>query len=188
MTSDKNPAPGKIIMLNGTSSVGKSTICAELQKQLDEVWCYYASDQLADARFRDPYKKEIAQDHKMPAERMRFFDGFHRSIPAFASAGNNLIVEHIIEFDWWINDLARLLADFDVFFVGVHCPIEELERRERARGNRTLGEAAYHMKTHNYCTYDFEVDSRTDAQNNAKKIIAAWQSRQLPGAFSQATK
>ena len=115
---------------------------------------------------------------------MRFFDGFHRSIPAFAAAGNNLIVEHIIEFDWWLDDLVLMLCDFDVFFVGVHCPPEELERRERERGNRTIGEAVYHMKTHNYCSYDFEVDARLDATDNAAKIIAAWRLRQMSGAFT----
>lgn len=182
------PAPGKIILLNGTSSVGKSAICSELQKQLDEVWCYFASDQLADAGFRDPGEKEIASDHEMPAERMRFFNGFHRAIPAFAYAGNNLIVEHIIEFDWWLADLKRLLVGYDVFFVGVHCPLEELEQRERQRGDRTIGEAAYHLKTHDYCIYDFEVDSRDTPKTNAAKIIAAWRARNNSGVFTQSLK
>lgn len=180
--------PGRIILLNGTSSAGKSTICRELQKQLDDAWCYYASDQLADAGFRDPGKKEAALDHEMPAERMRFFDGFHRSIPAFAAAGNNLIIEHIIEFDWWMDDLVRHLARLDVFFVGVHCPLQEIERRERERGNRDIGEAAYHLKTHDYCTYDLEIDSREPAYNSAEKIITAWQTRQSPSAFVQMAK
>jgi chloramphenicol 3-O phosphotransferase len=40
----------------------------------------------------------------------RFFDGFHRCIPAIAEAGNNLIVEtHIIEFPQWRHSLAQLL-------------------------------------------------------------------------------
>ena len=29
-----------------------------------------------------------------------------------------------------MSDLVQLLAPFDVFFVGVHCPLPELERRE----------------------------------------------------------
>lgn len=176
---------GKIILLNGTSSAGKSAICMQLQKQLDEVWCYYASDQLAEAGFRDPVKKELAGDNEMPAERLRFFDGFHRSIAAFAGAGSNLIVEHIVEFDWWLGDLVQLLAEFDVFFVGVHCPLEEVERRERQRPDRTPGEAAYHMKTHDYCTYDFEVDSRQRPEANATKIIAAWNKRPSTGVFKR---
>jgi hypothetical protein len=37
----------------------------------------------------------------------RFFAGFHRCLPALAAAGNDLIVEHIIEFRAWRSDLAR---------------------------------------------------------------------------------
>lgn len=47
--------------------------------------------------------------------RLKFFDRFHNVLPAFASAGNNLIVEHIIESPDWIDNLVELLKDFDVF-------------------------------------------------------------------------
>jgi len=62
--------------------------------------------------------------------RPRIFDAFHRCIPAIASAENNVIVEHVFAFSHWVRDLAALLENFDVFLIGVHCPLEELERRE----------------------------------------------------------
>ena len=73
--------------------------------------------------------------------RPHFFEGFHNCLPALASAGNNLIVEHIVETAEWMERLLRLLEPFDVYFVGIHCPLEELERREKARGDRRIGEA-----------------------------------------------
>lgn len=120
--------------------------------------------------------------------RPRFFDGFHQVLPAFASAGNNMIVEHIIEFETWMTDLLKLLHGFDVFFVGVHCPLDEVEKRERERGDRQIGEARYHMKTHDYCNYDFEVDSREPATQNVKRIATAWQQRKRPSAFERMYK
>ena len=39
----------------------------------------------------------------------RFFDGFHRSVAAFADAGNNLILEHILDTPGWRGQLAVLL-------------------------------------------------------------------------------
>jgi hypothetical protein len=74
--------------------------------------------------------------------RPRFFAGFHRCLPALAAAGNDLIVEHIIEFRSWRVELAGLLAGLDVFLVGVHCDLEEIDRRERERGDRRVGEVA----------------------------------------------
>lgn len=169
---------GRILLLNGTSSAGKSTLVKALRPRLEEGFCYYASDQLADEGFR-PLTPAVRL-----ATRQAFFDGFHRSIPAFAGAGIDLLIEHIIEEQKWADDLATLLTGFDVFWVGIHAPIEEIERREKARGDRTQGEGAFHLKTHSFCHYDVEVDTTTQsAEGNAEKIALAWRSRVglLPG-------
>jgi chloramphenicol 3-O phosphotransferase len=166
---------GRIILLNGTSSAGKSTLAKALQAALPP-FCYYASDQLADAGFRTPIRSR-ADTPGLPTERDRFFDGFHRSIPAFAAAGNDMVIEHIVEEPSWATQLQHLLAPFDVFWVGVHAPLAELERRERERGNRTVGEASYHLKTHTYCQYDLEVDTTEAQEANVNTIINAWNSR-----------
>lgn len=61
-------------------------------------------------------------------------------MPARAGcAGNGLIVEHIIEFRAWREDLARLPEGLDVFLAGVHCDLAEIGRRERDRGDRRTG-------------------------------------------------
>jgi chloramphenicol 3-O phosphotransferase len=166
---------GRIIFLNGTSSAGKSTLAKALREILPEPFCYYASDQLADAGFR---VLKRGMHHGMRGERARFFDGFHRSIAAFAEAGNDLIVEHIVEEKSWAEDLRTRTAHLDIFWVGVHAPIEDLERRERERGDRTVGEARFHLKTHDYCTYDLEVDTRDPTDQVAARIVDAWLKRQ----------
>jgi chloramphenicol 3-O phosphotransferase len=114
------------------------------------------------------------------------FDGFHRSLPAFATAGNNIIVDHIIENAWWMSDLVQLLAPFDVFFVGVHCPLPELERRERHRGDRRIGEARrdFHA-VHRLTAYDLDIDSTQPNEGNVEMLIMAWQSRSRPTAFER---
>ena len=126
-----------ILVINGTSSAGKSTVCKALREQFP-TFCYFASDQLADEGFRPLERSE--------EERNRFFDGFHRSIACFADAGCNLIVEHIIEDLSWVADIERFLANHHVFWVGVHCPVDLLQEREHRRGNRTAGEAIFHLK------------------------------------------
>ena len=118
--------------------------------------------------------------------RTQFFEGFHRSLPAFAGAGNNLIVEHIVETQEWMNELLWLLEGFDVFFVGVHCPLEELERRERERGNRRIGEAKNDFETiHKFCEYDLEIDSSNHLDRNVHEVIHGWANRQKPSAFDR---
>ena len=159
---------GRIILLNGTSSAGKSTLANALRRELEPQFHFYASDQLADEGFR-PLDKDVGYRW-----RQAFFDGFHRSIPAFASVGIDLLIEHIVEEQSWADDLKTLLAPFDAFWVGVHAPIEEIERRERLRGNRHIGEGSYHLKTHRFCRYHVEVDTTQQIELNVTKIIDAW--------------
>lgn len=162
---------GCIVLLNGTSSAGKSTLAAALRSKLEPQFCYYASDQLADEGFR-PLVPEVRS-----ANRDLFFKGFHRSIVAFAGVGLDLLVEHIVEEPSWADDLHNLLAPFDTFWVAVHAPLAELERRERIRGDRTVGEAAFHVKTHSFCTYDIQVDSTQPLHDNVEAIVRAWKTR-----------
>ncbi len=90
-----------------------------------------------------------------------------------------MIVEHIVEESSWAEQLHQLLAPFDTFWVGVHAPIEAIEERERARGNRFLGEGKFHVKTHDYCKYDIEVDTSHSLDTIVSKILSAWKRRVL---------
>lgn len=78
-------------------------------------------------------------------------------------------------------DLARLLAPFDVFLVGVHCSLDELDRREQVRGDRQIGEARSHVVDdgiHGFGPYDCEIDT-TGKQPDvlARELIGHWQRR-----------
>ena len=118
--------------------------------------------------------------------RPAFLEGFHRSVAAFAGAGNNLIVEHIVETEAWMNRLLDLLAPFDVFFIGVHCPLPELLRREAGRSDKARAEAeADFSMVHNHCHYDLELDSTRPVEELVDLAISAWKDRQPPSAFEQ---
>jgi len=178
-------SPGKIFLLNGASSSGKSTLAAALQATLDEPFWHYSIDHLLAARVL-PKNRIESGDFLWRDMRPQFFAGFHASLPALAAAGNNLVVEHIVETEEWMNRLTSLLRGHDVFFVGVHCAIDELERRERARGDRRIGEARADFETtHHFCSYDFEVWSTNPVEENSKKIIAAWNTRSTASAFER---
>ena len=164
---------GRIILLNGTSSAGKSTIAKELRGHLEPQFHSYSSDQLADAGFR-PLDKDVRFKY-----RESFYEGFHKSIAAFAEVGLDLLVEHIVECQSWADDLKVLLSPFDVFWIGVHVPVVEIERRERLRANRQIGEGIYHLKTHTFCKYDLEVDTTQPLEQNVETILTAWRSRSI---------
>jgi chloramphenicol 3-O phosphotransferase len=177
--------PGKIILINGASSAGKSTLARSLQQQLPEPFLHLSFDHLRES---NALPMARIRNGELDWARMRpaVFDGFHRCLPAFARAGNNLIVDHIIEQDQWMADLVQLLAPFDVFFVGVHCPLPELERRERQRGDRRPGEAGrdFHI-VHRFTEYDLAIDATQPNEANVARLITAWQARSRPTAFER---
>lgn len=176
---------GNIIVLNGASSSGKSTLAAGLQARLEEPFWHYSIDHLNAAKVL-PVERIRSGEFKWADVRQDFFLGFHRSIPAFASSGNNLIVEHIVESEDWMRRLRELLAGFDVFFVGIHCPLEVLQQREIERGDRRIGEAQQDFETtHSLCTYDFEVSSTDPNESNVEAVVNAWKSRSGPTAFER---
>jgi len=176
---------GKIILINGPSSSGKTTLSLALQKRLSIPFIRFSFDLFIENKIlpRDQIDQGI---FSWQAMRPAVFDGLHRCIPTLAAAGNNVIFDHIIETEEWLHDLVRYLADFDVFFVGLHCSIEELERREIQRGDRRIGEARTDLQiVHRFGTYDLELNSENPAEENARKLIGAWEKHAYPSAFNK---
>jgi chloramphenicol 3-O phosphotransferase len=96
-------------------------------------------------------------------------------------------IQHIIEFRAWRENLARLLADVDVFLIGVHCDLAEIDRRERDRADRRPGEGRAHVETdliHTFGPYDLDVDT-THGVSSAltESVLAAWRIRHRPRAL-----
>lgn len=168
---------GKIIILHGASSSGKSTLAKALQERIELPFWHVSIDHLRDSGTL-PSARIKSGEFVWRDMREAFFDGFHRSLAAYAEAGNNLIVEHIFDTPGWLERVGALLGPFDVFFVGLHVPLDELIRREAARGDRPIGDAErdYHS-VHQGLTYDFEVSSDRPAEENANALLAAWRKR-----------
>jgi chloramphenicol 3-O phosphotransferase len=164
----------QIILLNGACSSGKTTLSNELRKIAPLPYFYYSSDQLVDASvLPDVNRKTNNTDWSWNIIRPKFFSGFHYSIAAFAKANNFMIVEHIVEYKEWLNDLVNILSPFKVFYVGVFCPIEEIERREIKRGNRMIGEGRSHLEDgiHTWSDYDLIVDTFNQTPEENARII-----------------
>jgi len=145
----------KIIFLNGTSSSGKTSIAKALQQALDEPYLHFSVDTFL-LMVSEKYQNEEEGPKVFPT----VLSGMHRCIPASASAGNNIIVDHVLQERQWLKECVDVLTGFPVFFVGVRCPLEELERRERERGDRKQGLARWQFdRVHAHGIYDVEVDT-----------------------------
>jgi chloramphenicol 3-O phosphotransferase len=180
---------GKIILLNGPSSAGKSTLCRAIQAQIDEPFLQFSLDFFF---FNSPVlPRQQLKDGTFDWATMRpqVFKGFFNCLPALALAGNNLVIEYIIETQAQWDALRQRLEGFDVYLIGVHCPLPELERREQLRGDRRIGDARRDLETvHSFTKYDFEIDSSEPVEQNITRIIAAWKSRARPSVTAGSSR
>ena len=148
---------GRILFLNGASSSGKSSIAKALQGRIDEPCIHLCIDDYLQAYQKDLWDKEQIVQQRWP----RIISGFHAAAAAIARAGNFVIVDDVLEENPpWVESLLELFDNLEVMFVGVHCSLEELERREKERGDRRKGMARLQFdQVHSQAIYDVTVDT-----------------------------
>ena len=164
---------GTVIVLNGASSSGKSTLARALQSALyPDIYLYAGGDYFIQMLPQGPFPT----GRKAPEAReieARLFSGFHRSIAALAHAGNNVIADHVLVKDEWTSECKAVLTGLRVVFVGVHCALDVLEARELKRGDRPAGTARWQTKcVHLGKRYDVEVDTSEMTADECAAIVA----------------
>ncbi|MEU1460563.1 AAA family ATPase [Streptomyces sp. NPDC005727] len=176
------PAGGTVVLLNGTSSSGKSSIARALLEVLDGTWFHMPVDTFHAMRGGRP-----VAGADLPAEIDRTVKGFHRAVAGMAAGGNNLVVDHPLSRRWRLLDLLGILVPEDTVLVAVRCPLPELERRERARGDRQPGLAALQYEhVHAHGPHDVEVDTSVlSARECALRISDFMGDRPRPTAFER---
>lgn len=163
---------GRIILLNGPSTAGKSSLKKALQQKLSTPYLNLGIDTLFIGVLPERFVTGPAEPHDIDhAEIMagavsfdnkgnRIFTltigeqgdkiiyGMHRAIAAYAKEGNNCIVDYITYKDEWIENLCDQLKELTVYTVGIDLPLETLEEREQNRNiPAIIGHARSHWKS-----------------------------------------
>jgi len=182
--------PGTIVILNGTSSAGKTSILRALQNLLHQPFLDAGIDKfiwmLPERYLERPLWDDILgkADHAGVAGQT-LFSGMHHAIAALSQRGNNILADHVLVHPSWVHECAVLFAGLPAYLVGIHCPLEVLVERERSRRNRTLGQAALQYPlVHAHRLYDCEVDtSLQSVEECALAIKVRIESHEPPAAF-----
>lgn len=173
--------PSRVILLNGTSSSGKTTLARAIQDESDIPFVYWGIDTLfgsvppnwgggrdgplsRDGFWYDRTGRD-ARGH--PIVVIRYGQAgrhmLHSSCAAaatFAHGGDHLVIDEMLLtpdlLPIWMNALAGL----DIQLVCVTCPLSVAEQRELTRGNEIgLARGHFHaVHDHGY-TYDTIVDT-----------------------------
>lgn len=182
--------PGTIIVLNGASSSGKTSLVKALQRTLEEPFLAAGIDRflwMLPGRYLDRplWDDVLGRAVQAGATGHRLMTGMHHAIVALSCAGNHVIADHVLVEPAWLAECAELFAGLPAYFVGVHCPLTVLEQREAARADRTLGQArAQFDLVHAHGIYDCQVDTSLFSPDEcAQQIKRHLQEGPPPSAF-----
>ena len=181
---------GTIILLNGTSSSGKTSLLRALQDALDGPWLDAGIDKflwmLPKRYLRSPLWDDVlGRATEAGPTGQQLMSGMHHAIAALAQTGNHVVADHVLVDPRWVDECARLFCDLPAYLVAVRCPLDVLEQREQQRQDRTLGQArAQFDLVHAHGVYDLEVDtSLASPEQCAQQVIERLQSDLPPLAF-----
>jgi chloramphenicol 3-O phosphotransferase len=195
---------GRVLVLNGTSSAGKTTLANALQKALPDQYGLVGLDL---ALWSLPPELVVVTDDvdHPPVEgwlvpirdgvqvalptagprALELLETMYATFAARADAGENLIVDDAL---WHPHALAMAVAYFserDAWLIDVYCPIEVAVEHERRRGDRALGGAAlFYEPIYRHAIYDLRVDtSLLTPDEEVQQVMNALSSGRSPTAF-----
>ena len=157
----------QIILLNGPSSSGKSTLSKTLQALIwEKMSLHYEVVSIDDFMKTDPmetiYEDDVFEisgdlcDHVL--ERMKESSG--------------VIIDHVITSERIYQQLKNAMEDYTLFEVHVYCSLEILKKREQERKDRCPGSAEA-SATYLFPKdgYDLTVDSGLQSSEENARII-----------------
>ena len=171
--------PGRVVIINGGSSSGKTTLARRLQSSLTTPWLLLGIDVfiwLLPSEMTVRPEGITVNDGVITRgeEFLRLYDGFRSAVAALARAGVDVLIDEVLldaatDCRHWSN----ALHDLDVCWIGVRCPPEVAAARELERGDRPPGSARQQALTvHDGVDYDVEVDTSVLEEDAAFAVIA----------------
>ena len=127
----------QIILLNGPSSSGKSTLAKTLQKLIEEK---------RNEKFRivsiDDFLKMTAEDTIYEDDVFEISEQLcEKTLEEVLESNPGVIVDHVITSERIFKQLKDKLSPYRLYLIHVTCPLDVLKQRETERKNRCVGSA-----------------------------------------------
>lgn len=166
-----------VVIVNGGSSAGKTSICKAFQDISPEPWFLLGIDAfwfsmppkevdletVSDSFYRWVEEEDSGKRH------FRILPGpllnesmlaRYKAMAAFLDRGLNVVADEVFWSREWLEESLNTFAAYRTYYVGVYCEDDEMARREIQRGDRYSGWArGSQLYAHLDCKYDLWIDS-----------------------------
>lgn len=159
-----------IVVLNGTSSSGKTTVARAFQERAPRVFLNISIDTILYALPPSAFAR-LRRGDDLFRDSVR---AFYACVRTLADLGHDLVIDHALVSEAEAELLKAAVSGHRVLMVGLECPVDVLEARERARGDRVIGLAAAQCgRIHQWLQYDLVIDTASVSTEDAAERIAA---------------
>jgi chloramphenicol 3-O phosphotransferase len=186
-----------VIVLNGPSSSGKTTLAHALQDVLEDTWLVFGIDTLItalplalleiheDAVLAAHPRRHLVRDGgisfdahgtiTLGTEFRRLEAAWLKGVAAIVADGVHVILDEVFLDAGTSQDrLRQALNGRRIAWIGVTCDLDVLTRRERERGDRPLGGAEHQSRrVHDGVHYDLTVDTTSRTPDALAREIAS---------------
>lgn len=164
-----------LVVLNGTSSSGKTSIARAFQSAAGGLFLNFSIDNilyaLPPAAFDRVKTGGDISDLRLP-ELVR---AFYACVRQLLDLGHDLVIDHAVTARYHAEALVEAAGSHRVLLVGLDCPDEVLAERERVRADRRPGLALdQQARIHSLLDYDIRIDtSAVSADEAARQVVEA---------------
>src|SRR5689334_10794879 len=125
-----------VIVLNGASSSGKTTVARAFQEAAPRVFLNFSIDSILYALPESAVERirrgaDIADLHLPELVR-----AFYACVRQLLQRGHDLVIDHAVTARYHVEALLEAVEGHDVLLVGINCPATVLRERELQRGDR----------------------------------------------------
>jgi chloramphenicol 3-O phosphotransferase len=172
LTSARNimtmPLTSKLIILEGPSGVGKSSVAGAMQEALlPAIWLGFSMDTLIHTLPPSVLHRCNSADDWSGVDGKAIGAAALRCLRALVECGNNVIFDLCLPSGKYVEKFQEGIRDLNPVVIGVRCDWKEVERRTLQRADRSMKEVERSFKNpHVFQRYDLVVDT-TDVSPEA---------------------
>ncbi|HLX89402.1 MAG TPA: hypothetical protein VKR22_13225 [Acidimicrobiales bacterium] len=187
--------PGRVVILNGVSSSGKTSIARRFRDDraergdcwlvigIDDYYWLLPHQWFEGGGHHGPFSAEGVQlqpradgiEYRAGPLGRRLFATYRRTAATWARGGFNVLVDEVLLDDHDRRDWETALDGLTVTWVAVRCDPDVAEARERARGDRMPGMArGLGSIVHAGVDYDFELDTTSSSAAESAARLSAF--------------
>ena len=156
----------RIILLNGPSSSGKSSLSRALKSLLEQKHLSFSIVSI------DDFMKIGTNEKLYEDDVFEISSDICDKAIEYLNNGDDVIIDHVITSERIYKQLLNRTSDYEMLKVHIACPLKELLKRENSRGDRHVGSAeASYQYLYPKKGYDLEVDTSKHSTLECATII-----------------